>query len=735
MMSNYFKQWWTAGYKDIIPVVPPGAKLSENSYIRKNSSAGKAPGVKYESGYWGGMPGWREHVTTEADVEAWHSMGASVGLRRGDAFVLDIDAYDEATADQIEQDAIEQLGPAPCRVGQWPKRALLYRADGPIPGVKLIFSGKDDKPNQIETPAQVVVYGKHSSGRHYEWIRKPEAIGDLSPVNAIKLNAFLESQRAKLPKAHRSDTIGNADRERIDQRRLQGNPELVAEAVRRLPNTREHFATYDDMIRVGNAISAALPGDRLLANELWHDWCERWEGGDYDHDLTERRWSTIKPPHAFGAPYLFELADKLAPLEDGKTYQALSFFEEIADEEENPFVQIELNASKEQTDKFKFLNFAEASAGALSYSTRPLIKGLIDQSTMSVVYGDSNVGKTFVTMDISHHVATGTRYAGLKTSAARVVYVAAEGGKGAMKRIMALEEKYGMPGDPSAFLLLPMPLDLRRPDADLNPFIAAMNNLNAPPGLIVVDTLSRALAGGDENSSVDMGAIVKHFDVIRNAMGAHLMVVHHTGKNKAAGARGHSLLRAATDTEIEIAEGTIAVTKQRDLDKSWSSGFSLEVRTLGIDEDLEPITSCTVRLLSKAEVEAEERKGEPTIAEARVLRGLAYILVGSSLRGQGVTLEQLMSSSAEILSGMNAELVRAHLRNLKAKGHVTQPKRGFWGMSEGGLSPAILSDEDNLSEKQPSEKEDFASSELISDRSSASQMEENGRKRNAGIFD
>ena len=30
------------------------------------------------------------------------------------------------------------------------------------------------------------------------------------------------------------------------------------------------------------------------------------------------------------------------------------------------------------------------------------------------------------------------------------------------------------------------------------------------------------------------------------------MLVHHTGKDTAKGARGHSLLRAATDTEIEV---------------------------------------------------------------------------------------------------------------------------------------------------------------------------------------
>lgn len=112
------------------------------------------------------------------------------------------------------------------------------------------------------------------------------------------------------------------------------------------------------------------------------------------------------------------------------------------------------------------------------------------------------------------------------------------------------------------------------------------------------ETASR-VAGGDENSSTDMGAMVTHLDYLRHATKAHLLVVHHSGKDASKGARGHSLLRAATDTEIEIQIGRITVTKQRDLGLAWPSGscgFSLDVVELGRDEDGDPITSCVVVL-------------------------------------------------------------------------------------------------------------------------------------------
>lgn len=66
-------------------------------------------------------------------------------------------------------------------------------------------------------------------------------------------------------------------------------------------------------------------------------------------------------------------------------------------------------------------------------------------------------------------------------------------------------------------------------------------------------------------------AAVAGIDAVRAATGAHVAVIHHCGKDEARGARGHSSLRAAVDTEIEIsrADGetisTVRVTKQRDM--------------------------------------------------------------------------------------------------------------------------------------------------------------------------
>ena len=70
--------------------------------------------------------------------------------------------------------------------------------------------------------------------------------------------------------------------------------------------------------------------------------------------------------------------------------------------------------------------------------------------------------------------------------------------------------------------------------------------------LIVIDTLAYAMAGGEENSAKEMGVAVDGMQKLRNEVGASILLIHHSGKDRSKGARGSSVLKAAVDTEIEI---------------------------------------------------------------------------------------------------------------------------------------------------------------------------------------
>ena len=129
------------------------------------------------------------------------------------------------------------------------------------------------------------------------------------------------------------------------------------------------------------------------------------------------------------------------------------------------------------------------------------------------------------------------------------------------------------------------------------------------------------MAGGDENGPTDMTAFIANLDSLRDATGSHIMIVHHSGKDTAKGARGHSSLRAATDTEIELeVDGSIrtaTATKQRDLEPQQPIVFQLKVHELGRDEDGDAVTTCTITEASEEDI----ADAEPEAASGREPEG------------------------------------------------------------------------------------------------------------------
>ena len=82
----------------------------------------------------------------------------------------------------------------------------------------------------------------------------------------------------------------------------------------------------------------------------------------------------------------------------------------------------------------------------------------------------------------------------------------------------------------------------------------------------------------------------------------------------AAGARGHSSLRAATDTEIEMElskeDGLrfARATKQRDMETGAEFAFKLDVITLGVDQDGDDVTTCVIEPVQGDEIADAKRK-------------------------------------------------------------------------------------------------------------------------------
>jgi hypothetical protein len=236
-----------------------------------------------------------------------------------------------------------------------------------------------------------------------------------------------------------------------------------------------------------------------------------------------------------------------------------------------------------------------------------LLKGLISPAEVSLWVGAPKCGKSFLLMYLAYMLSLGRSVFGRRVKPSKILYVAAEGEAGIAKRICALRNKYGPSSD---FHFIAQPIDLLRDAGHKLEVIDAATAVGA--NLIVIDTLNRVMAGGDENSPQDMGTLVRNASDIKHQTGAHIAIVHHgTKASNGTSPRGHGSLEGADDALIEVVKledgsrvATVIHTKDDADGMRW--GFGLDVVELGVDDDGDPITT----LLVKESVEAPERSSK-----------------------------------------------------------------------------------------------------------------------------
>jgi len=232
-----------------------------------------------------------------------------------------------------------------------------------------------------------------------------------------------------------------------------------------------------------------------------------------------------------------------------------------------------------------------------------IVENVLTAGGMSMFFGESNSGKSYLAIHLAICVSLGLPWLGRKTRQGAVLYIAAEGAWSIRLRLAAHRKHFAR--EIGTFGLIPQVLSLLDPSADVENLIELVKvrlaQIGEPVVLVVIDTVARVMGGGDENAAQDMARLVGAGDRIREETGAHLLYIHHSGKNASLGARGHSSLRAALDTEIEVTADeatkthTAKITKQRDLpskgDRLCAQFVSVE---LGVDQWGGAVTACAV---------------------------------------------------------------------------------------------------------------------------------------------
>lgn len=388
----------------------------------------------------------------------------------------------------------------------------------------------------------------------------------------------------------------------------------------------------EDWVKVGMSLHHECEGDDT-GFELWHDWSEK--GAKYpSREALEEQWRSFdrelpKGRRRVTMASVIRMA-KQASQGAGQA-QAATGEEAKAKAAETPAGDPKgaVATGSDFTGKYPILS---AQAMAQRPPGEWLIKGVVPQADVVVLFGASGSGKSFVALDMAAAISRGVDWRDRKTKKGRVLIIAAEGGGGVGKRIKAYAQHHNLKvEDLDIGVIVASPNFLQK--EEIFEVVSAIRN-SGGVDLIIADTFAQVTPGANENAGEDMGLAMANAKALREATGAVVMLIHHAGKDITRGARGWSGIKAAADAEIEIIKydtggREIRISKMKDGDDGLQWGFKLDIVKLGVDKDGDDITSCvTVDAEVPLPPSDDERKNvkQYTEAEAHILHVIEEVL-------------------------------------------------------------------------------------------------------------
>jgi KaiC/GvpD/RAD55 family RecA-like ATPase len=600
----------------VLPVVTnPDHKVPPPAPNQKPSPLGKRPTVVRADGCAVGIMDWPRKRSTVAEIARWAKNPThSIFVQTRDLRCVDVDVDDPGVVARIAS-IIDRFGTFPQRLREGSARTVFaFRVAGPLARRKLTLPGGLGIVELLADDGGFVACGRHKSGAMQTWNTAdglpPTTFPQIEPAMLDEMWSALERE---LGAASSASAAGS-----------------VRESIRKESQARDPIEQrlHDLGLVIGER------GDKVLVRCPWSD--EHSSQGDE----TE---SVYYPPHTGRSPYPGYRCMHAHCA--SRTVADLRTFLGITSTSATVATPDEFDGAA--ADRFRVIPADE-------FADRPpinwRIKGLIPERGLVFVYGAPGSGKSFVVLDAVASIAAGETWNGRKVKAGRVVIVAAEGGAGFSTRLRAYERGDFNPSLDALserLAIIAEPLSLAEPK-DVKTLAAAIE-ASGGADVLVVDTLAAASPGVDENAGAEMGRVVDAVIKLCDQLGAVAIVVHHSGKDAARGLRGWSGLTGAADAILAVERikksdkqaesgedkkpGNQSDTRVVRLEKSKDAGdsgvlpFRLEVVTIGLDADGDPITSCVVQWL--------QTSGEPRRAaqpprvgkhEAHVLRVYTRLL-------------------------------------------------------------------------------------------------------------
>jgi hypothetical protein len=207
---------------------------------------------------------------------------------------------------------------------------------------------------------------------------------------------------------------------------------------------------------------------------------------------------------------------------------------------------------------------------------------LLERDATIGFVGAPETCKSAFAAHIAACVATGHDVYGRKSDSGLAVYLWGEGQPGAARRFQAIEQRYelGLRGAPLVLSKVATslldPNEVARVRRSIDSTVARVGR---PVALLVVDTLARFIAPGDESAAEDMGAFLNAVHTLRGE--ATAVICHHPGHGDNTRGRGSSSWRAGLDAEFTLARDgqvvTVTCQKMKDAEKPAPFSFAIEV--------------------------------------------------------------------------------------------------------------------------------------------------------------
>lgn len=371
-------------------------------------------------------------------------------------------------------------------------------------------------------------------------------------------------------------------------------------------------STYDDLPSDLRSRFERLRADNPTVDRLWKGDRKARPGDDasgsgfaFALGAAVRRSGNFTPAELGQLLFVWEYASKPVDKIDER-YIARAWLNSNAASAEEEFEPVEV-----ETDE-PLLPVVNIADHVWTADQRYVVKGLLAPGNIALLTGEPNSGKSPIAFDLAASIAKGIPWCGMRVKQGYVLHFSTEGAGGMANRIEA-QKRHHFPAGAER-----PPLDTYQGRLDLRSLkhvqllIRTIEGraaaFDVPPALLVIDTLSHAIAGSDADDEVAR-EIIANLHRIVGKTGVAILACHHPTKGNSSSYRGSSLWSFDTDLQINLkrnektGHGEITNPRPKDFEQMKPRHYGLRQVHLGDDLEGDALTSIVVEWHADPETE------------------------------------------------------------------------------------------------------------------------------------